>query len=87
MGRITTKERPPTPLEAAVLDALSKDVDPWRVCPGRGTRIVSQALSRLQARGLVDSDYFADRRATHGWGLTEAGRSVLGMAPSAGGRS
>jgi hypothetical protein len=42
-----------TLLELSVLVDVAAGRDPWRDCPGTGSRIVSQALARLERKGFL----------------------------------
>ena len=83
LSRIATDDLP-GPAETAVLDALHRGVLRTR-CSARaipalrdqpaGEQLLHEILDRCEARGLVRSDWYRDRRE---WRLTAAGRARLG---------
>lgn len=59
-----------TDLEAEVLSAVVREEDPWAGQRGVGSRIRSQALSRLQSKGLLK------RGSGRAYVATELGKQV-----------
>lgn len=62
-----------TLLELSVLVDVAAGRDPWRDCPGAGSRIVSQALARLQRKGFL----VWSPDSPHRYVLTPAAREIV----------
>ena len=67
-----------TDLELEVLQRIEDGVDPWKSAPGP-TRRTSQAVGRLERKGLVSA-------VAGTWAPTLAGRQALTMERGVGGR-